>query len=559
MNRYKQLNFRKWKKNQIIASLAFSLLIFISAYILRDLYALTIGPEEFLLFHTVLEILSILVSFTIFLLAYYTYDYTKSLRSSLSGSLFLSVSIIDLFHLLSYKGMPWFVIDNFAANRTTTFWVAARLIAAIGFCILSKTPIKSKSRAKKSRFFLPPVLLSLIIFVIATYFPNIYPQMYIEGYGPSIAKKFLEIAIIVIMINAANSYYKSYKRDNDDLFIYLMLAMVIGIFGELAFVLYESVYDIINFVGHLFKAISYFIIFRVLFVSSVLNPYRKLYYARLSLYKHSRSLDKMVDMKTEELKKANRELLNDMKYAKDIQNAMLPKALPSSARVSFYSEYMPADRLSGDFYDYFMLDDQHYGFYISDVSGHGVSASMLTIYLKQCIEARKDLDMYSNIISFPSVVMDHLFDSFNNTSFKDDTYIVIIYCIYNSETHRLIYCSAGMNTPPLILKSTGEVVEMEIQGMPICKIRDIYDVEYVDTFLDLNEGDKLFFYTDGLIDAQDMEGKRYSRERLIELLSEHSSKSSSSLFKILSDDLKGFIKDNKITDDITYFFMEVNS
>jgi sigma-B regulation protein RsbU (phosphoserine phosphatase) len=235
---------------------------------------------------------------------------------------------------------------------------------------------------------------------------------------------------------------------------------------------------------------------------------------------------------------------------------MLPVTDPRASVVGFNSVYKAAVRLSGVFYDFFKLDEQHVGFYISDVCGHGVPAAMLTVYLKQCVEARKAFDRNSDFISFPSVVMRSLFDSFNQTNFKDETYIIMLYAIYNLETRRLIYCSAGMNTAPIIIKQNGRIQEITIKGIPICKIEEIIDVEYTDMFIDIEKGDKMLFYTDGLIDAENVEKKKYSEERLMRLLGDNYTDNADILMTKLTEDFERYITGRKIIDDVTYFMIE---
>jgi sigma-B regulation protein RsbU (phosphoserine phosphatase) len=237
---------------------------------------------------------------------------------------------------------------------------------------------------------------------------------------------------------------------------------------------------------------------------------------------------------------------------------MLPAFMPDTANVSFSSGYFPAERLSGDFFDIFRIDDQHIGLCICDVSGHGVPAAMLTVFLKQTIESRMEIDRSTGNVSFPSTVLKNIYDSFNHSSFKDDVYMVLIYAIYNEATKRLIYSSAGLNTPPVLMGTDRKVTEINISGFPICKFSEILEVEYTDSFLELKSRDKLLFYTDGFVDAQNNDRDRYSSERLKTVLEENAGLDCKTLSGILIEDLNSFTQGCSIKDDVTFFIMEVN-
>jgi sigma-B regulation protein RsbU (phosphoserine phosphatase) len=186
------------------------------------------------------------------------------------------------------------------------------------------------------------------------------------------------------------------------------------------------------------------------------------------LKKYAGNLNKLVAKRTEELDHTNQKMLKDIEYARDIQKAMLPDKLPNNDQVYFEAKYYPAEKVSGDFYNIFRLDEKRIGMYISDVCGHGVRAAMLTVFLNQSIKTIKELDGRLEVIS-PSKVLENLYELYNKINFEDDQYILVLYAIYNIETKELVYSSAGMNAQPLILKGN-QISEMDIEGLPICKL-----------------------------------------------------------------------------------------
>ena len=119
----------------------------------------------------------------------------------------------------------------------------------------------------------------------------------------------------------------------------------------------------------------------------------------------------------------------DLEVARGIQQAMLPEVLPQNEFVSFVSGYLPAENLSGDFYNVIKIDESHYGVYIGDVSGHGVSAAMLTVFTFQKIMSLVD-EIGKEGMTIPAMVLKHLYNSFNAANLVKN-YILLIYGVYN--------------------------------------------------------------------------------------------------------------------------------
>lgn len=529
----------------------------IAAYYFHDTFERLMSLASYLSWHNIFETISIVVCFSVFFVSYYSYNQTGRLRTIFIGCLLLVIGSMDLFHTLSFKGMPSFFIENLTANRATTFWILSRLILGVGFLTAVLIPLDRKSKLGRRVFIIPSLLIAIVIFIIVTYFPGWLPEMYVEGQGLTRIKVVLEYVVMLLMAGVALIYLRDYLKTRDMLSSFMCSAFILGISSEFLFTLYFHVTDIFNYTGHIFKALMFFIILRVIISRDVQRPYIELSAAQKELREYADNLDRIVEQRTRQLKATNRKLTEDLEYARDIQKAMLPVFLPDTSSVSFNSWYLPAERLSGDFYDVFRLDEQHLAFCICDVSGHGVPAAMLTVFLKQALWTGQDMDRSSGKISCPSAVLKNLYESFNRTNFKDDVYIVMIYAIYNEATKKLVLSSAGMNTPPMLVKSDGNVTGINIGGFPICKISDIIDVGYTDISLELQSGDKLLFYSDGLIEAQNSSRERYAADRLKTVLERNAGLNGRSLSKAIIDDLNSFLPDNRIKDDMTFLLMDV--
>ena len=523
----------------------------------QDYFSDMMSIAAYLTWHNIFEFTAILVCISVFFVSYYTYDQTRGLRMLVLGCVFLVVALLDAFHTLSFKGMPDFFIENTSANRATTFWIISRLFAGVGFIASRLIDIETKAEVNKRIFLAAAVTFSILCFIVVTYYPQVFPPMFIDGVGLTQTKKNMEYIIILMYAITVVLALREYGKTKNRLTLWFSVAVLISIFSELAFVTYVSVYDVFNYLGHIYKFIAFFIIFRIMYIHSIQKPYMELTRARNELKLHAENLDRLVDARTKELKQMNSKLMEDLEYARDIQKAMLPSVLPEEQEVSFDARYYPAERVSGDFYNIFKLDDQHIGLYIGDVSGHGVSAAMLTVFLNQSIKVTREEECCNFEILKPSEVLKNIYKSFNRTNFKDDVYMVLLYGIYNIKTREFTYSSAGMNVAPIIINREGKSDVVDINGFPICKFMEFYTVDYSDSTIRLNSGDRVFFYTDGLTEARNRDGQHYSEKRIRNLLERSCNTANSSLSEHIAKDVFEFIGENKLHDDITYFIMQI--
>ncbi len=183
----------------------------------------------------------------------------------------------------------------------------------------------------------------------------------------------------------------------------------------------------------------------------------------------------------------NLKLQQDLVMAKKLQMQFLPRDVQFPC-LDFAYLYHPCDDLSGDMVNIFQIDTEHIGIYIADVSGHGVSASMLTIFLISTLN-RKTFS--------PSRALHRLFRQFNASDFDKNSYITVFYGIYNIRTHVLTYSNAGHNCIPVIF-SKNSMQRLFMPGVPVSNWVD--KPRYYDATVYLNPCDRFFLYTDGVVD-----------------------------------------------------------
>ncbi|HHX17313.1 MAG TPA: SpoIIE family protein phosphatase [Clostridium sp.] len=244
----------------------------------------------------------------------------------------------------------------------------------------------------------------------------------------------------------------------------------------------------------------------------------------------------------------NKKLKNELHMARKLQESLLPRNFSCEA-VKYSYVYKPCEALGGDFLDIFKIDDNNIGLYIADVSGHGLLASMLTIFIRASINKNQ---------TSPSMVLKQLFKEFNNTfNSTTEKYITIFYAVINIKNSTITYSNAGHNVPPILFNTATERFDLlRIPGIPISNW--VENSKYKEKHITYEKNDRLFLYSDGIIELKNNENKQYGEENLLDILLKSTSSPTSTLNKII-DDVSHFIRFSdfkKICDDITMMLIE---
>ncbi|WP_326907580.1 SpoIIE family protein phosphatase [Sedimentibacter sp. MB31-C6] len=212
---------------------------------------------------------------------------------------------------------------------------------------------------------------------------------------------------------------------------------------------------------------------------------------------------------TKSVNEKNKKMSDDIAFARNMQKRMLPpKGIYNGINVDYL--YESSELLSGDFFDVFKIDKDNTGIYICDVVGHGVTASLLTIFVRQSL---RTISKGDKSIDF---IMKELHKSFLALNLDYDKYFSIFCGKYNKTTGDFEYINAGHNSVPFLLNKEKSLISLESKGYPICNIFD--NVDYDNNKINLKTGDKLFFYTDGIPEAKNELGQEFGTEKLIEII-----------------------------------------
>ncbi|MFW6080766.1 MAG: MASE3 domain-containing protein [Desulfosalsimonas sp.] len=262
--------------------------------------------HSYLLFHSLAEVFSIVVSFSIFLFALNTIGFTSDRYLIVLGIAYFFIGGFDLAHMLAYKGMGVLGIEG--SNHATQTWIAARYMESIS---LLAVPFLFNRTVNHRLVFCIYLAISAVLFAMIFGF-GVFPDAYVEGTGLTPFKVFSEYIICGILIAAAVALHR--RRSAVDAVMYRLLLASIGftVASELAFTNYVSVYGPANMLGHLLKIFSSYLVYRAVVVHGLRTPYRSMFRelaaSKNELENYSQSLESCVAERTRELEQSNREL-----------------------------------------------------------------------------------------------------------------------------------------------------------------------------------------------------------------------------------------------------------
>jgi PAS domain S-box-containing protein len=242
--------------------------IVLLSLVLIGLYLISF--ENYLVFHCLVEIFSIVVAFSIFILAwnsrrFFTNDYLLFL-----GIAYLFIGGVDLVHTLAYTGMG--VFPRYDSNLPTQLWIAARYIESISFLIA----LVFLRRKLRSNYVLFGYSFVVTVLMLSIFYWNNFPDSYIEGTGLTPFKITSEYFISLILLSSLILLYLSRTQFGKDVLYLLMASLIITIFSELAFTFYISLYGFSNLIGHFFKILSFYLIYKAVIVIGLTKPYNLL-------------------------------------------------------------------------------------------------------------------------------------------------------------------------------------------------------------------------------------------------------------------------------------------
>ena len=257
--------------------------------------------------------------------------------------------------------------------------------------------------------------------------------------------------------------------------------------------------------------------------------------------------------KTAEVQRINKRLQAEhqqnnmeMELARRIQESFLPHSLPSVPHLRLAVKYRPCERVGGDFYDIFRLDEHHLGFYVADAMGHGVPASLLTIFVKKGVRTKEISGQDYRLVP-PAEVLARLNCDLMEQQLSEMPFITMAYVLFNFREGTFRFARSG-HPYPLYLPYDGAPSLWEVQG----SLLGVFDTEFRERTEQLRPGDKVLLYTDGM-DAASFENQPVGIPSLLACAARNRALPVQELVDRLSIDLFG---QTRQTDDLTVLGIE---
>ncbi len=272
---------------------------------------------NYLLFHSLAEIFSIIVAFSIFVIAWNSKKYIRNPYLLFIGIAYLFIALLDLLHTLSYKGMPIFTSYDYYANE---LWIAARYMESV--TLLLAIVFLGRDKVPRANFVFVVYTVITAILVTSIFYWKIFPVCFIEGSGLTPFKKISEYVICTILLASIFLLQKNREKFEGKVFLCLLLSIICTIISELAFTEYISNYGFANLVGHYFKIFSFLLIYEAIIKTGVEKPFELIF----------RDLDRInqdLNRQTAELAAKNAQVENE----KRLLDAVL-EALPTGVALT---------------------------------------------------------------------------------------------------------------------------------------------------------------------------------------------------------------------------------
>jgi phosphoserine phosphatase RsbU/P len=276
---------------------------------------------------------------------------------------------------------------------------------------------------------------------------------------------------------------------------------------------------------------------------------------RMLMSRRAEDLNRLVEDRTRELKRAMDEVMardSELRYnltaAGRLQTRLLlPHAPPEWPELRWGVHYAPLDHLGGDYYDVARPDQDHLGLLIADASGHSIAAAMVAIM------SRTAFTDASGSTTRPGAVLTEM--NMRLQGLADERFVTAFYGVLNRRTRVLTYANAGHPYPYRFVARTGEVQELSAQGF---MLGIIPEEQYREKSVQLEPGDRLCFYTDGLVEARNGMGEGYGTDRLRQSLLGHGRSAAELLSERLLADQRAFREGHPLSDDVTLVVCELS-
>jgi len=244
----------------------------------------------------------------------------------------------------------------------------------------------------------------------------------------------------------------------------------------------------------------------------------------------------------------------ELRFARDMQQDVLPTRFPpfkGAENIEIYARMEPAREVGGDYYDFFMLDEEHMAVAIADVSGKGISAGLFMMVVRTLLRsnAMHNRDPGQAITKVNALLAE------DNPACM---FATLFYFVCNIKTGKVHYCNAGHN-PPIVLREGKAgllpIKKGKAQGMATGVLET---AQYQTQELQLAAGERIILYTDGMTEPVDRCEEMFGEERVLEIINNHAHASNQEICDLIYDAVNAFQDGLEQFDDMTMLFFRFN-
>jgi phosphoserine phosphatase RsbU/P len=259
------------------------------------------------------------------------------------------------------------------------------------------------------------------------------------------------------------------------------------------------------------------------------------------------------------LKSAHEHIENDLKAAAWMQERLLPPPALQAHGVRCEWRLQPSGYVAGDIFNFFALDEQRVGFYLLDVSGHGVPAAMLSVTLSMVLAP--DATHGSPLKRFDPVAEafevlspgDAIRELNRRFQLKDDRYFTIVYGVINTCSSLLEVAQAG-HPGPILIRRGGDPEVLGAGGMPVGLW---HDIEFDCCDKSVSHGDRLLLYSDGVTECMNIQGEAFGEGRMLACLKQRPAEPLDELLEGLLAEIRNWRSVTEFGDDISLLAIEI--
>jgi len=235
----------------------------------------------------------------------------------------------------------------------------------------------------------------------------------------------------------------------------------------------------------------------------------------------------------------------ELEIAHQIQESFLPHTIPLIENYQLAATSIPAQEVGGDFYDFIPISSEQTGLTIGDVSGKGIPAALFMAFSRTLLRAKACRN--------PGVGrMIESVNNFINEEPHSDMFVTLFYSVLNHKQNKLNFVNAGHNPPLLLRRESDEIIRLSTGGVVLGAMKGLKMAEKT---VDLEEGDLLVLYTDGVTEAVNKQEEQFGEGRLIKLIEKNHELSPEDLKNKIIDQVYDFASGTKQADDITLMIL----